>query len=138
MKMLALGSLLVLSYAAAQVRSPQGTREPRNARLIAHIEHDGLSFSIAIDAADEKFLKIIIPEKDAAFAASRRPVVRLKVLMRNDAVIEGRADETPPWIGNGGSVDVTYRFDLGKRTVVDDIHSVTIWIGDERYTAFPF
>lgn len=34
-------------------------------RLIAHIEHDGLSFSIKIDAVDDRFLLISIPVEAA-------------------------------------------------------------------------
>jgi len=122
----------------AQSPVTRATKEGRNVRLIAHIEHNGLSFRVAIDDADESFLKISIPEEDKSFARSQRPVVRLKVLMRSDKVLEGRAEPTPGWVGSGGYVDVTYRFGLGKRTVVDEIHSVTIWIGDERYVLFPF
>ena len=153
MKNLALVCLIVLATSApvmfspaaivqntpsAQSPAPRERKEQRNARLIANIEHNGLRFKVAIDDADESFLKIHIPEEDRSFAKSERPVVRLKVLMRNDKVIEGRAEPTPGWVGSGGYVDVTYRFGLGKRTVVDEIHSVTIWIGAERYTLFPF
>jgi len=123
---------------AAQFQTRGTTEGRRNSRLIAHIEHNGLSFSVAIDSADESRLKILIPEKTELFETSERPVVRLKVLMRNDKIIEGRAEPAPGWLESGGYVDVTYRFRLGKGTTVDEIHSGTIWIGDERFALFPF
>ena len=153
MKSLVVGFLIVLAGSAsalvqphrlaqdspaAQFQTARRTEGRRNARLIAHIEHNGLSFSVAIDEADESRLKILIPEKAQLFETSERRVVRIKALMRNDKVIEGRAEPSPGWVGSGGYVDVTYRFGLGKSTTVDEIHSVTIWIGDERYTLFPF
>lgn len=53
--------LFATSTLQAQAVRQQG--ECKNAGLIAHIEHDGLSFSIRIDAADESFLAIDVPEK---------------------------------------------------------------------------
>ena len=35
-------------------------------------------------------------------------------------------------------VDINYRFALQRHTTVNDIHSVTISIGDQTYTAFPY
>jgi hypothetical protein len=110
----------------------------KNARLIAHIEHDGLNFSIAIDAADESFLKINVPRKTQSYTASSLPSVRLKVVMAEETMIEGPAVRNPGAISNGGWDDITYRFPLRKHAVEDDIHSVTIWIGDQKYTVFPF
>jgi hypothetical protein len=131
--------------------SLQGQREPivqsvpnaqaqsrKNARLIAHIEHDGLIFSIAIDAADESFLRISIPRRTQSYTISSLPPVRIKVVMADDAIIEGPADRLSGAISNGGWDDIRYRFALRKRAVVDDIRSVTIWIGDQNYTAFTF
>jgi hypothetical protein len=104
--------------------------------LIAHIEHDGLSFSISIDAADESFLSIIIPRKTQSYTSSSLPPVRIKVVMADGASIEGAADRLVGAISNGGWDDIRYRFALRKRAVVDDVFSVTIWIGDQSYTAF--
>ena len=106
--------------------------------LIAHIEHDGLMFSISIDDRDDKSLSVVIPEKSASFATSSRPSVRLRVLMADDSIIEGAAKTNPPWVGNAGSAAVAYQFGLGRRASVDDIHSVTIWIADQRYEVYPF
>jgi hypothetical protein len=33
---------------------------------------------------------------------------------------------------------VAYIFPLQRHVTVDDIHSVTLWIGDQEYTALPF
>jgi|SRR5579862_32573 hypothetical protein len=136
-----LAASLLLQQAEPIAQSPLAVRaqpDGRNSHLIAHIEHDGLIFSVALDVTDEKYLKIVIPEKDQSFAASQRPIVRLRVVMRDDTIIDGRAEPTNTWISMGGWVDVTYRFALGKPVVVDDIHSVTIWIADQSYTLFPF
>jgi hypothetical protein len=124
--------------ASSHCQEAEQRRTRRNANLIAHIEHDGLSFSISIDPRDDSLLKITIPEKQSSFDVSSRPLVRLKIVMRDDSIIQGVAKESPPWIGNGGWVDVGYQFALGRRVSVDDIHSVTIWIGDQQYAAFPF
>jgi hypothetical protein len=63
----------------------------KDGRLIAHIEHDGLSFSIKIDAADDRFLLISIPRKSGTYTWSSLPPVHLKVLLReSDAAIEAR------------------------------------------------
>jgi hypothetical protein len=112
--------------------------ECNKGRLLAHIEHDGLSFSIQVCEADESFLKIVIPEKTGSITASSGPVVHLKVLMADDAIIEGPAELVPGAVSNGGWVEVRYRFALRKNTVVEGIHSVTIRIGDQSYTAYPF
>jgi hypothetical protein len=110
----------------------------KNTRLIAHIEHDGLIFSIAIDAADESLLRISVPRKTQSYTSSSFPPVRIKVVMADDAIIEGPADRLSGAISNGGWDDIRYRFALRKRAVVDHIRSVTIWIGDQNYTAFTF
>jgi hypothetical protein len=111
----------------------------KDGRLIAHIEHDGLSFSIKIDAADDRFLLISIPRKSGTYTWSSLPPVHLKVLLKeSDAAIEGPGELIPGTISMGGWDEIKYRFALQKRTVVDDIHSVTISIGNQTYTAMPF
>ena len=122
-----------------------------NGRLIVHIEHDGLIFSVNMDATDDRFLLITIPRKDGTFDLSSLPPVHLRVLtvekarkvgnivMRDtDPPIEGQAEVIPGWISNGGWTEIRYRFALQKYTVIDDIQSVTISIGDQTYTAFPY
>jgi hypothetical protein len=119
--------------------------------LIAHIEHDGLSFSIKIDAVDERFLLISIPRRSGTYTWSSLPPVRLKVLtmgkarMRGNVLmretnppIEGPAELIPGAVSMGGWDEIHYRFALQRHTVVDDIHSVTISIGDQTYTVMPF
>ena len=119
------------------VSSPQA-QPRRNARLIAHIEHDDQSFSIAIDAADESFLRIIIPRKTQSYTSSSLPPLRVKVIMADETIIEGVADRLVGAISNGGWDEIRYQFALRHRVNVDDIHSVTIWIGDQSYTAFTY
>jgi hypothetical protein len=134
---------------------PHSTGGPHD-KLIAHIEHDGLSFSIRIDDQDNRFLKIVVPEKADRFTAAPRRSLRVRVQMSGDSrinpatgiperttdnrnpIIEGAAIEHPPWVASGGWADVEYRFPLGRRVAVRDIHSVEIWIGNQHYTACPF
>src|ERR1017187_8259678 len=98
----------------------------RNSNLIAHIEHDGLSFSVSLDDSDTSFLKIHIPVKDSPFGFSHIPItmptVELRVQMTDNAVIEGAAQKPLGWAGNGGWAELEYRFALGRRISVDDIH----------------
>jgi hypothetical protein len=123
----------------------------KDGRLIAHIEHDGLSFSIKIDAVDDRFLLISIPRRTGSYTRSSLPPVHLKVLTMGNAQmrgniqmretnppIEGPAELVPGTVSMGGWDDIDYRFALQRHTVVDDIHSVTISIGDQTYTAMPF
>jgi hypothetical protein len=136
--------------------SPHSTGGDPHDNLIAHIEHDDLSFSIRIDDQDNRFLKIVVPEKTDKFKTAPRQSVRVRVQMSNDSrinpatgiperaadnrnpIIEGAAIEHPPYLASGGWVDVEYRFPLARRVVVRDIHSVEIWIGNHHYTACPF
>lgn len=107
-------------------------------RPIAHVEHDGLNFSIALDNGDPGTLAVVIPEKSEAFAGSSRPAVRLLVRMESGEAVEGAAAPNPPYFSNGGEVAVRYRFPLGRPARDEEIRSITIWIGDRRYTVFPF
>ena len=143
-------ALIVCSVPGGRAQTAQAP-SCEDGRLIAHIEHDGLSFSIEIEAADDRFLSISIPRKDGTFTLLSLPSVHLKVLMvgkervvgnvhmRDDLPpVEGPAELIPGMIGMGGWVDINYRFALQRHTVVDDMHSVTISIGDQTYTVMPF
>ena len=147
MKYLAIAVVAVSAFSFSLQGQRESTVQPlpsaqvqsrKNAQLIAHIEHDGLIFSIEIDATDESLLRISIPRKTQSYTSSSLPPVRIKVVMADLSVIEGPADRLVGAIGNGGWDDIRYRFALGKRAVVDEIHSVTIWIGDQSYTAFTY
>ena len=153
MKLVVLAAIIAsIGYCAPTGRA-QIAQAPscKDGRLIAHIEHDGLSFSVAIDAADDRFLVIGIPRKDGTFTLSSLPPVHLKVLMMGkervvgnvlmrDSLppVEGSAELTPTMVEMGGWTDIHYRFALQRHTTVNDIHSVTISIGDQTYTAMPF
>lgn len=113
MKPYVLGAIIVLaSHVALQDRQPaivhaapvaqRQLEDCKNPRLIAHIEHDGLSFSIRIDPADGSFLSIDVPEKNGSVDASSPPAVRLKVLMTDDAILEGAAVRIRSSVSNGG------------------------------------
>jgi hypothetical protein len=58
--------------------------------------------------------------------------------MRDDKIVEGDSIENLPWSASGGWMDVTYVFPIQRQVTLDDIHSVTLRIDDEEYTAFPF
>ena len=117
------------------VRAPQ----QRQRRLIGDVEHNGLSFRISLEPGDSS-LEIDIPERDSLYREREgsRPSVKLRVQLKSEAFIEGSAPPTPPWVGSGGWVDVTYRFMLHRRISVDDIRGVTIDIGDQRFTVYPW
>lgn len=141
MKLVLLTAIIAPIVYSAPIGTAQIAQAPccKDGRLIAHIEHDGLSFSIKIDAADDRFLLISIPPKSGTYALSSLPAVHLKVLMREtDTTIEGPAERVPYAISMGGRDDIKYRFALQRRIIVDDIHSVTISIGNQTYTAMLF
>ncbi len=141
MKSVLLAAIIASIAYSAPTGMAQTAQAPccKDGRLIAHIEHDGLSFSIKIDAADDRFLLISIPRKSGTYTWLSLPPVHLKVLLsESNAVIEGPAELIPGAISMGGWDEIKYRFALQKRTVVDDIHSVTISIGNQTYTAMPF
>jgi hypothetical protein len=61
MKLFTLAAIL----ASMTFVAPLGRAQNKHDRLIAHVEHEDLSFSIAIDPADDRFLAIDIPQKPA-------------------------------------------------------------------------
>jgi hypothetical protein len=143
--------LIIGLIPSGRAQSSQAPCCDKRGQLIVHIEHDGLSFSIHMDSTDSRFLLISIPRETEDLGPSSLPPVHLKVftmekarkvgdvIMRDtDPPIEGQAELVPGAISNGGWVDFHYRFDLRKPTVLEDIHSVTISIGDQTYTAFPY
>jgi hypothetical protein len=141
MKLVVLAAMIAAITYFAPAGRTQTPQAPccKDGRLIAHIEHDGLSFSIKIDAADDRFLSIGIPRRTGAYTWSSLPPVHLKVLMRGtEHPIEGPAELIPGAVSMGGWDEIRYRFALQRHTVVDDIHSVAISIGDQTYTAYPF
>jgi hypothetical protein len=132
---------LTISASDSTPKAPIGAEkfaQQRNAGVIVNIEHDGLHFKITMNQTGDSRLKSVIPERDSAFLSSSRPSVRLRVQLRNGAVIEGAAEPTPPWAGNAGWVDVTYSFALHRVITMDEIFSVSISIRDQRFTAYPW
>ncbi len=122
----------------AQSKEVSQSQIRRYPNLIANIMHDGLSFAVRMDDHDMNFLEINISEKDSAFDPSSLPTVRLRVQMTDDTVIQGAAQKHLPWVANGGWTEMEYRFALGRRASVDDIHSVTISINSQQYVLCPF
>lgn len=150
MQALAIG-LIVGLIPSGRAQSAQVPCCDKDGQLIVHIEHDDLIFSIHMDATDDRFLLISIPRKTESPDPSSLPPVHLKVFTMDKArkdgdvmvretapPIEGQAELIPVWIQSGGWVGFRYRFDLRKPTVLDDIQSVIISIGDQTYTAFPY
>jgi hypothetical protein len=122
----------------SQRKDTSQTQVRRHPNLIAHIEHDNLSFSVSLDGSDTSFLNIHISEEDSVYKSSPLPTVQLRVQMTDDAVIEGGAQKEYPWVGNGGWMEMYYQFPLGRRALVDDIHSVTVSISGQKYVLSPF
>jgi hypothetical protein len=136
MKLIVLAVIIAsITYSAPTGRAQTAQAPCReDGRWIANIEHDGLHFSIKMDAADNRFLSIVIGRKSGTYTRSSLPPVRLKVLMRGtDHPIEGPA-ELLPSVSNAGWDETRYRFALQRHTVVDDMQTVTISIGDQTYT----
>jgi hypothetical protein len=132
---------LTISASQPAPRAPRGAEkvvQQRNAGVIVNIEHNGLQFRIAMNPAGDSLLRISIPERDSAYRSSSRPPVRLRVQLWNDAVVEGAAALTPPWVSGGGFVDVAYSFALHRTITMNEIHSVSISIHDQRFTAYPW
>jgi hypothetical protein len=135
--------ICVAVIASAAYVAPAGTAQTslapqsRNG-LIANVDHDGLHFAIRIDAADDRFLAIVIPRETGSYTRSSLPTVPIKVLWHGGSIAEGAAELLPGAIGMGGWDDLRYRFALRKRTVVADIQTVTISIGDQTYTVATF
>jgi hypothetical protein len=153
MKLDMLAAIIALTVCSVPGGRAQTAQAPscEDGRLIAHIEHDGLSFSIKIDAADDRSLSIFIPRRSGTYNWSSLPPVHVKVLTMGNAQmkgnvlmretnppLEGPAELIPGAISMGGWDEIHYRFALQRHTVVDDIHSVTISIGDQTYTVMPF
>jgi hypothetical protein len=139
MKLFILVAIIVSITYVAPAGTAQIAQAPRSKDgRIAHVEHNGLSFAIKIDGADDRFLTIDIPRKTGAYARSSLPAVRLKILWSGDSTIEGPAELMPGAVSMGGWDEINYRFALQRHTVVDDIHSVTTSIGDQTYTVMPF
>ena len=143
-------ALIVCSVPGGRAQTAQAP-SCEDSRLIAHIEHDGLSFSIKIDSADDRFLSISIPRRSGTYHWSSLPRVHMNVLTMGNAQmrgnilmretnppIEGPAELIPGTVSMGGWDEIHYRFALQRHTVVGDIHSVTISIGDQTYTVMPF
>src|SRR5271156_4164010 len=125
MKSIVLAAIIAsITYSAPTGRAQTAQAPCReDGRLIADVEHDGLHFSISINAADDRFLSIYIPRKSGTYTWSSLPPVRLKVLMRaTDHPIEGPA-ELVPSVSNGGWDEIRYRFALQRHTVVGDMQT---------------
>jgi len=106
--------------------------------LLAHIQHDGDHFSVSLNQAEKSFLTVHISEKSSVLKSSPPPAVKLRVQMADDTVIEGPAQKPPVGYGNGGWDELDFRFELKRRVLLDDIHSVTVTINSHEYTLSPF
>jgi hypothetical protein len=111
---------------------PQVRRYPN---LLAHIHHDNLSFSVSLNPAEQSFLTIHISQRDSIKSS---PNVHVRVHMTDEKVIEGDAQKPRMWYASGGWSELDYRFELGRRALMDDIHSVTVTISGQQYELSPF
>src|SRR5579863_4507372 len=98
----ALGILLVASgFIRGTAQNAQPPLERKSTPgLIAHVEHDGLSFSVSVDDFRNGMLRIVVPVRFSA----PRPTVGIAVHMRDERIL-GPAVEPLGSVGNGGSVD---------------------------------
>ena len=106
--------------------------------LIAHVLHNGASFSVAVDEHDPSYLRIIVSERFSPQAPLPERKVKVRVLMTDDSRKEGVAQKVTPTIANAGGADVNYLFAIGRKASVDDIHSVNISIDGDTYEVCPF
>ena len=101
-------------------------------RRIAHVVHDGISFSISI-SRDGQSLEIVAPEKSGI---EPRPIsVRLR--FRDESALEG-SPERQPSIGRGGYTDWHYRFAAKRSLTISSIFSVRISVGDQTFEVMPW
>lgn len=117
---------------------PEQAEVRAHPNLIAHVAHNGVSFSVAVDQRDPAYLRIIVPERFSPPAPLPERTVKVRVLMTDDSRKEGIAQKLTPTVANAGGADVNYRFPLGRKTSVDDIHSVSISIDGDTYEVYPF
>ncbi|MHC1764607.1 MAG: hypothetical protein AB9869_09900 [Verrucomicrobiia bacterium] len=130
----------LLSGCAAVSRGarPDQAQVRAHPNLIAHVRHNEISFSVAVDQHDPAYLRIIVPERFSPSAPLPERTVNVRVLMRDDSRREGIAQRLTPTAVNAGGADINYMFSLGRRISVDDIHSVRVTIDDDTYEVFPF
>jgi len=112
-------------------------RRIRDPNLIAHIDHGNTHFSVELaHSSDETFLRIRIPEKQGA-ENTLGTSLRARVVFQDNSVIEG-APKPALGLGSGGWIGHNYHLHLKNGTSVDDIVSVTLWIGKESYVVYRF
>jgi hypothetical protein len=139
-----LGGLLILPLVisgccgVSQRSHPEQAGARAHPNLIAHVVHNGVNFSVAVDRRDPAYLRIIVPERFSPPASLPDRTVKVRVLMTDDSREEGIAQKVTPTVGNAGGADVNYLFALGRKISVDDIHSVSISIDGDTYEVCPF
>jgi hypothetical protein len=101
---------------------------------IANVTHNGIHFFVAIDPHNNRFLEIVVPEKDTV---QPRPI-RISLRFRDESKIEGAPEQENGAISNGGYTDWRYHLDAKRPLVISDIFSVTIWVGDEMFVVAPW
>jgi len=121
--------VLCLGWRSTRASAP----EIRCDQRIAHVAHDGISFSVSIDSENNRFLEIVAPEKTKV---QPRPI-RISVRFRDESKIEG-TPERQGSVWSGGYVDWRYRFDAKRSVAISDIFSVTIQVGDQMFDLYPW
>ena len=106
-------------------------------RLIAHVRHNDIHFSVAIDATNDQSLAIVAPVRVEPNGPNLPKPVIVKLRLRDESVIEGMA-EPQPSVGSGGYVDRRYRFDAKRPLTLASIFSVTITLAGESFEVYPW
>lgn len=105
-------------------------------RPIAHVSHDGIEFSVAIDPENANRLAIVVFEK--AQAGAHPPQVKIKLAWRRDGTpMEGLA-ESQASAGNAGTIFWRYRFDAGRAISLPDVNAIAVEIEDQAFLVFPW
>jgi hypothetical protein len=93
---------------------PEQAEVRAHPNLIAHVAHNGASFSIAVDQRDSAYLRIIVPERFSPPAPLPERTVKVRVLMTDDSRKEGIAQKLRPTVANAGGAD--RRIERGRAT----------------------
>jgi hypothetical protein len=131
-------SVLLLATVASlgPAQSAGVAQQSDGARLIAHVRHNDVHFSISIERPDNRFLTIVVPTRSTP-SANRPNPVNIRLRFRDDSVVEAPA-QAQPSAGSGGFVDWRYRFDARRELTMANIFSVTISLAGEPYEVYPW
>lgn len=127
----------VIVACIANAEGPTAAQQSDHARRIAHVRHNDISFSVNIDATNNRSLAILASARIETNGPNLPKPVIVKLRLRDESVIEGMAQPQPS-AGSGGYVDRRYRFDAKRDLTLDNIFSVTITLAGESFEVYPW